>query len=79
VCQVGRVVIAWNVYLHHILLTFISFAQFLLALRAQVAQGNMTQQQALERLAMMQASSAPPFQEQSAPQQLPAGDPSQGS
>ena len=39
--------------------------QFLLALRAQVAQGHMTQQQALERLAMMQASSAPPFQDQS--------------
>jgi hypothetical protein len=44
----------------------------LLALRSQVAQGNMTQQQALERLAMMQASSAP-HQEQSAPQQLPPG------
>ena len=42
-------------------------SQFLLALRAQVAQGNMTQQQALERFAMMQASSAP-HQEQSAPQ-----------
>ena len=48
-------------------------SQFLLALRAQVAQGHMTQQQALERLAMMQASSAPPFQEQSTPQQLLPG------
>ena len=50
-----------------------SLTQFLLALRAQVAQGHMTQQQALERLAMMQASSAPPFQDQSAPQQLQPG------
>ena len=44
--------------------------QFLLALRAQVAQGHMTQQQALERLAMMQASSSPPFTDQS---QFPPG------
>ena len=74
-------VVAWNVCSSRFVPQFahIRFlAQFLLALRAQVAQGNMTQQQALERLAMMQASSAPPFQEQGTPQQLPAGDPSQG-
>jgi hypothetical protein len=47
-------------------------AQFVLALRAQVAQGNMTQQQALERFSLMHSSSAHPFQEQS-PQQLPPG------
>ena len=47
--------------------------QLLLALRNQVAQGHMTQQQAMERIAMMQASPAHPFQEQSAPQQLPPG------
>jgi hypothetical protein len=41
-------------------------------LRNQVQQGNMTQQQALDRLAMMQAS-AQSFQEQSVPQQLPPG------
>jgi hypothetical protein len=34
-----------------------------LALRAEVARGNMTQQQALECLAMMQAASVPPSQE----------------
>jgi hypothetical protein len=48
--------------------------QIILALRAQVQQGNMTQQQALERLAMMQASSGHSFQqEQRVPQQLPPG------
>jgi hypothetical protein len=45
----------------------LSQQQLLIALRAQVAQGNMTQRQALERLAMMTASA------QSAPQQLPPG------
>jgi hypothetical protein len=44
-----------------------------LALRAEVARGNMTQQQALECLAMMQASSVPPSEEQSGLQQLPPG------
>jgi hypothetical protein len=48
------------------------FVQIILALRAQVQQGNMTHKQALDRLAMMQAS-AHSFQEQSAPQQLPPG------
>src|SRR5258707_9641981 len=47
--------------------------QIILALRAQVQQGNMTQQQALDRLAMIQASSAHSFQEQRVPQQLPPG------
>ena len=46
--------------------------QIIIALRAQVQQGNMTHKQALERLAVMQAS-AHSFQEQSAPQQLPPG------
>ena len=46
--------------------------QIVLALRAQVQQGNMTHKQALDRLAMMQAS-AHSFQEQNAPQQLPQG------
>ena len=45
--------------------------QIIVALRNQVQQGNMTQQQALDRLAMMQ--SAQSFQEQSVPQQLPPG------
>ena len=49
------------------------FSQLLLALRTQVAQGHMTQQQALERLGMMQASLAPPCQEQSTPQLLIRG------
>ncbi len=47
--------------------------QIILALRAQVQQGNMTQQQALDRLALIQASSAHSFQEQRVPQQLPPG------
>jgi hypothetical protein len=45
--------------------------QIILALRAQVQQGNMTHKQALDRLSMMQASSAHSFNERSAPQQLP--------
>jgi hypothetical protein len=55
-----------NISLIHILF------QIILALRNQVQQGNMTQQQALERLAMMQAS-AHSFQEQGVHQQLPPG------
>jgi hypothetical protein len=50
----------FDAYIHFLI-------QLLIALRAQVAQGNMTQRQALERLAMMTASA------QSAPQQLPPG------
>jgi hypothetical protein len=46
--------------------------QIVLALRAQVQQGNMTHKQALDRLTMMQAS-AHSFQEQNAPQQFPPG------
>jgi hypothetical protein len=46
--------------------------QIILALRNQVQQGNMTHQQALDRLAVMQAS-AHSFQEQGVPQQLPPG------
>jgi hypothetical protein len=57
---------ARNISLIHILF------QIILALRNQVQQGNMTHQQALDRLAMMQASSAH-FQEQSVRQQLPPG------
>jgi hypothetical protein len=45
--------------------------QIILALRNQVQQGNMTHKQALDRLAMIQAS-AHSFQEQSVPQQLPS-------
>jgi hypothetical protein len=55
-----------NISLIYILL------QIILALRNQVQQGNMTQQQALDRLAMMQAS-AHSLQEQGVPQQLPPG------
>jgi hypothetical protein len=47
--------------------------QIILALRAQVQQGNMTHKQALDRLAIVQASSAHSFEERSAPQQLPPG------
>jgi hypothetical protein len=54
-----------NISLIHILF------QIILALRNQVQQGNMTHQQALDRLAMMQASAH--FQEQSVSQQLPPG------
>ena len=46
--------------------------QIILALRNQVQQGNMTHKQALDRLAMMQAS-AHSLQEQSVAQQLPPG------
>ena len=46
--------------------------QIITALRAQVQQGNMTHKQALDRLAMMQAS-AHSSQEQPVPQQLPPG------
>ena len=55
-----------NISLIHILF------QIIIALRNQVQQGNMTHQQALDRLAMMQAS-AQAFQEQGVPQQLPPG------
>jgi hypothetical protein len=55
-----------NISLIHVLF------QIILALRNQVQQGNMTQQQALDRLAMMQAS-AHSFQEQSVSQRLPPG------
>ena len=47
--------------------------QIVPTLRAQVQQGNMTHKQALDRLAMMRASSAHSFEERSAPQQLPPG------
>lgn len=46
--------------------------QIIIALRNQVQQGHMTHQQALDRLAMMQAN-AHSFQEQSVPQHLPGG------
>ena len=55
-----------NISLIHILF------QIIIALRNQVQQGNMTQQQALDRLAMMQASTHS-FREQSVPQQFPSG------
>jgi hypothetical protein len=45
----------------------------MLTLRAQVAQGNLTQQQALDRISMLQASAGHPYQGQNVPQQLPPG------
>ncbi len=45
--------------------------QIISALRAQVQQGNMTHQQALDRLSTIQASSAHSFQERSVAQQFP--------
>jgi len=77
VCLVSRGVIISNIYSsrlsQNISLTSHFLTQFVLALRAQVAQGNMTQQQALERFSMMQASSSHNFQEQNVSQQLPPG------
>jgi len=48
--------------------------QTVLPLRAQVQQGHVTREQALESLTMSLASSAYPFKERSAPQQLPPGN-----
>ncbi|KAH9178367.1 hypothetical protein EDB89DRAFT_1170443 [Lactarius sanguifluus] len=47
--------------------------QFIQFLRNQVAQGHMTREQAQERVTMLQASAAHPFQEQNVPQQIPSG------
>ncbi|KAI0297271.1 hypothetical protein B0F90DRAFT_1740642 [Multifurca ochricompacta] len=52
--------------------------QILQLLRSQVAQGLITREQAQERLAMMQASVASSFQEQSITQQVQSGFPAGG-
>jgi hypothetical protein len=75
--------LAWGHFLEYLFFALVSrhfanthfLSQFLMALRAQVAQGNMTQQQAMERFAMMQASSPPSFPEQS---QYSPGSPAGG-